>query len=321
MIALQTREVTASTVLVSPTDYLPRESRDRLEVLAREVDLSSVTGDGLFHSHQSEVATQKQAEADLRADELAHEANGFELPPAQRHEGEKRVAGHRETRGVLERKMRENTARAGALRVLLESAEKYAARLIGPVKSVHVDRHPEKGKTAKATVFGLRIDLTAKHKEAKSVALAPKGVAHDLAVFTDKLDRLAEKPFEVVQIGGAFEVRFPATTVAAEASGGLPVAPDFRPAYIAAHRDELLAEARKTIEGYYDDVPLVIASEADKQNRLRKIADDVLALERRECAIIWAARDEDEVIDFRPDTDVRALLGIEGPSPVVRRRL
>jgi hypothetical protein len=53
-----------------------------------------------------------------------------------------------------------------------------------------------------------------------------------------------------------------------------------------------------------------------------QISSDMLAIERAECALIWHAEANGEVIDFRSDTSPMAVLGVRlltapraNPSP------
>ena len=53
-----------------------------------------------------------------------------------------------------------------------------------------------------------------------------------------------------------------------------------------------------------------------------QISSDMLMIERSECALIWAAEEKGETIDFRADTSPQALLGLRlvnrpraSPSP------
>lgn len=57
--------------------------------------------------------------------------------------------------------------------------------------------------------------------------------------------------------------------------------------------------------------PANALSAADREQQLADLDEQALALERREVALVRKARAEGHVVDFRVDTDVRALLGVE----------
>lgn len=184
----------------------------------------------------------------------------------------------------------------------------------------HVIGVPDKGQSAKQMVLSIRESIARLRKGEDKTRKAPQPIDRAKAAFAARVDELASTPpFEVVRNGHVFDVRFPVVEVLAEPVGGVPVAFDPRPAYVATHRDEILGAGFKAIERHYEDNVSLALDENGKRVRLAEIGDEILVLERRECAVIWAARDDGEVIDFRPDTDIRAVLGIDGPPPARRR--
>ncbi|MFG3595539.1 hypothetical protein [Bradyrhizobium sp. RDI18] len=51
-------------------------------------------------------------------------------------------------------------------------------------------------------------------------------------------------------------------------------------------------------------------NEQQREEKEAQIMADALLIERSECALIWAAESKGEVLDFRGDTTVQAVLGL-----------
>jgi hypothetical protein len=68
--------------------------------------------------------------------------------------------------------------------------------------------------------------------------------------------------------------------------------------------DQLIAKLDKAIDA------AAALSREQREVQEAQIMADMLAVERKECALIFAAEAQGSVIDFRPDTSVQALLGI-----------
>lgn len=133
---------------------------------------------------------------------------------------------------------------------------------------------------------------------------------------------LAKRPrVEVAFSKSGISVRLPSVKIDAASSSGfaVPVAPDFRPAYVREHFVEIEAEVTQKVAAYYAENDILVLSEAERRARVAKLDAEILALERLECEAIFATRKHGQHLDFRPDTDPRALLGIDGPTPKKRR--
>lgn len=135
------------------------------------------------------------------------------------------------------------------------------------------------------------------------------------------VDEICGRPGHTVRFWGKkATVRFAETKVAADPSGmTIPTAPDFRPAYVREHYDEIAADVRRQIAEHYRKNNIVVMSAEEKHKKLDKLSAEILALEREECQAIFQARKQGIYIAFRTDTDPRALLGIVGPPPSRRR--
>lgn len=72
--------------------------------------------------------------------------------------------------------------------------------------------------------------------------------------------------------------------------------------------DALLARIDETIARYADDKSAL--DDATRAAKLKQIASDILATEREECAFVSQANQEGIAIQYRGDTDPRALLGL-----------
>jgi hypothetical protein len=72
--------------------------------------------------------------------------------------------------------------------------------------------------------------------------------------------------------------------------------------------DQVIARVEAEIDQAADDKSAL--SEVERQNRLATIMVDALAIERLECALIFAAEAKGEVIDFRADTSAQSVLGV-----------
>jgi len=305
------------------SDKLPASGKAKTRTLDHNVREADADNDAAFSTHQQSIKRFQSSQAEYGWDQKAAATSGVELaaPAVAFHEDNIRRLG--EHRATAEKAMKAKSLVLGNRRTLLNAANGYVGALREVAPEVKADGEPDKGQTAKQTVARLRGQIDDLRKEAHATSKAAPGIEHAMAEFATKLDAFAETAaYEVVRAGNTFDLRFPVVPVLAEAAGGMPVAFDPRPAYVAEHREEILAKAREAIRAHYEDNVVLVLNVDQKRKRLRQIANETLALERRECAVIWAARDEDEVIEFRPDTDVRALLGIDGPPPPkVERRL
>ena len=87
-----------------------------------------------------------------------------------------------------------------------------------------------------------------------------------------------------------------------------------------ALRDQIIARIEQEIDAVADDKAAMDQSQRDLAEE--EINNSVLMIERSECALLWHAEANGEVIDFRAGTNVMALLGVRlvtapavNPSP------
>jgi hypothetical protein len=275
------------------------------------------------YAHQLRLQSDVDfAQIEKGADEQAHRANGWEMDPERAAQHAARIERTTKARNDAIAEVSAASAKAAKRRDVVAGIAGYINAAQGPFEMAAAPSGvPPKGKTHRQAVAAEREHQQERRALAARVKQARRGPADDLAAFISTLDRqAAEPPFRVVYSGGSWDLRLPVVAVNASPNGGdVPSAPDFRPSFIAEHRAEIIATAEEEIKGYYatNDVPVMPPEE--QRARLREHSDEFLASERRECALIWAAREEGEAIDFRPDTDPRAVLGIEGPPPQRRR--
>ncbi len=125
------------------------------------------------------------------------------------------------------------------------------------------------------------------------------------------------RAYPEVILAGGIGTRWPMTPVLAEpaSAGYLPVAPDPIDLIVSLHFDELLARAVKQVRELYQGYFGPTLSPDAKRKRLKELRHERLEVERLECAAIWEAAEQGIFIPFRPDTDPRAVLGIDGPTP------
>ncbi|MCP3459763.1 hypothetical protein [Bradyrhizobium sp. CCGUVB23] len=72
--------------------------------------------------------------------------------------------------------------------------------------------------------------------------------------------------------------------------------------------DQLIAKLDKAIDDAADDGAALTREQREVQEA--QVLSDMLAVERREVALIFAAEAQGTMIDFRPDTSPQALLGL-----------
>ena len=314
---------TRTTTTSAPAPALPRNKKRgmppsaqfKFNRLRMQLERADANREAAFPSHQQAIKMRQGAQADKGWAEKAAHDNGTELSAEALEAYDAEIARTKEYEVEALEDLRVKTVISNDSRTLFGNASAHLGANLN-LREVPADGTPEPGMTAKQTVMQLRGDLRDRGKKAKAAKNASPGVEHHMKVLAAELDGLAPlaKP-KVVLSGDNFTIRFPVFAINAEPAGGLPVAFDPRPEYVAQHRDEILADARKVIEEHYEDNVTLVLTDDQKRKRLAEIADEVLAIERRECAVIWAAREEGEVIEFRPDTDIRAVLGVDGPPP------
>jgi hypothetical protein len=73
-------------------------------------------------------------------------------------------------------------------------------------------------------------------------------------------------------------------------------------------KDQMLAKINAALDEAADDKAAL--SREQREEMEARISGDMLAVERSECALIWAAESDGEVFDFRADTSPLAVLGL-----------
>lgn len=150
-------------------------------------------------------------------------------------------------------------------------------------------------------------DLTAEAPRTK--AAVDTNLARRVA---QKVNAVIEKPvIEMRESGEDFSIKWPERNVRAVPStlGGIPRAHDAAALACWLHRDAIIAELIKQAEQIVEDADKLM-NPGDKRDRLRQINTELVALERQECALVWAGLAAGEDVVFRPDTDPKAVLGI-----------
>jgi hypothetical protein len=71
-------------------------------------------------------------------------------------------------------------------------------------------------------------------------------------------------------------------------------------------KDQLLSKISAGLDDVADDKAAL--SQQQREEMEAQISSDLLAIERAECALIWAAEAKGETIDFRSDTSPMAVL-------------
>lgn len=127
------------------------------------------------------------------------------------------------------------------------------------------------------------------------------------------LDDLAESAELRVQKVGPFAGRllWPQTNVNAAplTAGFKPRVTDVNALLVRHMRPLIEAEALAALEQFYRETPLALTAEA-KRKALKDVRAKIARAEGLEVAAIWKARELGAEFSFRPDTNVRTLLGI-----------
>lgn len=90
--------------------------------------------------------------------------------------------------------------------------------------------------------------------------------------------------------------------------------------FCAVFPDKMTDFYSSAITAHYAENVTLVLSKSEKRARLRELDDQLLQLEHVEAAAIFECLKAGLNVDLRPDMDVRALLGIEGPTPDRRDR-
>lgn len=270
--------------------------------------------------NQEAIGDDQAARMQIDADARWELAMQTPIPPERRAANEARRARTETARKIAEEDLKKKDARLVAGRSLLGNLRAFANSQQGLLGLVEVTALLSKGMTRKQAVAAEREKQGQLARDAAKVRKAEPGVEHDLANYIAEVDKIADTPAVTAERrGGVFLPAFPMHAITAPAMGGEPYAFDPRPGYVKDHRDEIIEIGRKAIDEHYAYNVALVLSDGEKRSKLRQIAADVLASERLECAHIWAALEEGEAIDFRPDTDPRAVLGVDGVLPPKKR--
>jgi hypothetical protein len=171
-----------------------------------------------------------------------------------------------------------------------------------------------KHQSARRAVAGVQAEHPPVLRRLARFETAQRGIEPEFAAFGVDLDnRASVDDYTFSRSRGKWNISFPTVAVHAEAVGGLPVAPDYTPRFIRDHRDEILAAAREEIEAWYATNDVLSMTVEEQREKIAEARAEFLALDRLEAAIIWAARAEGDIVEFRTDLDVRAILKVTGP--------
>lgn len=180
---------------------------------------------------------------------------------------------------------------------------------------------------AKGTIDAARAEIARVRADIARILNAPIHSTTVKAAVRDEIERLAARgrPNVAHLFQGAGSLSWPQTKARVNVDG-LVVAhsvtglesrivgrasaetPDTLALLAWMHKDALLAAFDRDISAIADD-PAALSAE-ERASQLAKAKADLLAAERIEVALIDDAGDA-----YRPDTDPRALLGIDGPEP------
>lgn len=155
--------------------------------------------------------------------------------------------------------------------------------------------------------------------ETKQVERALPPIEDTIAEAVRQIDAMAEADISVhVDPKGHVAIGWPIQAIhaepnAASGAGSIPNAVDPRPWIVRHFRDELIASATAAIEAKYGGSEGM--SVRDQRQRLDELAAQRLDADRVRCAAIWDSGE----LNFPPDCDPRAILGVSGPEPRERR--
>lgn len=307
-------------------DLLPAEAATRLRAWREQRDDFRAAYVGLADEwHELHLEKQKAANrVVVLTDGFAASAAGYGYTLPADHpsviDAKEKLARYTAELNRLTERRDARGHRGGEIGRFIEIAERYvaahAAASFSPV--------PVKPKgtleAARKEIARLRVDLD----EIRAAPIPSKQVK---AAMHAEIDRLAAngRPnvFGAIEYGE--DIKWPRlvqkvnTTNLSLASATGPAAqliglastecPDVLSLLAWLHKDALIAALEREIDEMADDGAAL--SDEERAAKVTEIEVALLAAERNEVALV----DESGEIAYRPDTDPRALLGIDGPAP------
>ena len=161
-----------------------------------------------------------------------------------------------------------------------------------------------------------------------SVRSAPRPAAHAKAMLRAEIERLAEmgKPDVFGMIEHGEPINWPKLHLRVDVEGnvlteGLPTVRGYGSLELAEavglvawlNRDALIAKLDALLDEAADDQNAL--SDADRAKQIKILSGQLLDTERAECDLIAIAKGE---VEYRSDTDPRALLGLANDMPAPR---
>lgn len=211
--------------------------------------------------------------------------------------------------------------RGGELGRMIEISERYlAANAFAPFSLVPVK--------SKGTLDAARKEIARLRADLQEINAAPIPSKQVKAAMRAEIDRLADRGrpdmFGAVEHGNGIgwpkltqtvQTQFMTVfTPGQDGSGQVrgratSEGPDTLSLMAWLHKDALLAALDREVDEMADDAAAL--SDEERAAKIAKTKAALLIAERNEVALI----DESGEITYRPDTDPRALLGIDGPEP------
>ena len=162
-------------------------------------------------------------------------------------------------------------------------------------------------------VAAQRAEIARIKREIEDTETAPLPLEHVLAAARAEVEKEAARGKVRVELESerrGLQLAWPRKRVNADSSRDNPYLPatavDAAAIACRFFREEVLADVEASIRAQYESIGLALTP-SEKRKRLRELKASLLEAERIEAEAIWQIGSG----DFRPDTDPRAVLGIE----------
>lgn len=309
-----------------PESWLPEPAASRLKRLKqRAVDARQLLPDrGTIDALRIDKSQAEQRLARLRR---SGSQGGFAIEgdshPAVRTELRKLAAINSELSRLLELDQQRSDVwtKRGQLLSKTESWLRDGRPDGTAISVVEIEPPPlKKGQSIFDAVEAHRFRLRELRANFHRVRSAPYPLAEARAKITAQIDQLAQsgQPYVDSVIEHLNDVVFATMTqtslvynlpMPADGCAAIGTVPDLLGLFAWLNHDALIdALCAKAAEAADDQHALGAIERAEKE---AEIMTDVLALEREEVSLIWAAEAEGLTIEFRPDVSPEAVLGIE----------
>jgi hypothetical protein len=186
-----------------------------------------------------------------------------------------------------------------------------------------IEPHLRKNETPLQAIERLRYRLGELDADARKAEAAPIPSSVAKARMREQLSRLAEQgapsALRLVELGTELEFatttqRLPIISTSADFSFAQGEAPDAIGMLLWAFRDVIIGKVELLIDEDSDDANSL--TDVARAEVLERIANERLQIEYTECALVRAAQREGGAVEFRPDSNVCALLNVElVPAP------